>query len=286
MEFWCVDDRVPEITLRLLGRACDRRSIDFVRVDATAFNFATQLPLAPGSMLYRPAVSLAAMRVEQVLVGPGVATFYERATTPFFQPLTVPLLFERAGLPVPRTLPCTSNDRARLGVAVAVLGGLPIVIKVAGGEGGVGVLRVDSLAALYSTIDYLLAAGAAPLLSTWVADAVPWRVVVVGEHAIASYPMPMAEGDFRSTAVDDARFIQVGAPAELAAIAVAAVRTLGNEMGGVDLLWHRSGRVYLLEANFPCYFAPAEELAGIDVAGAMLDHLMAKARRLVDSTNL
>ena len=52
------------------------------------------------------------------------------------------------------------------------------------------------------------------------------------------------------------------------------------ELAGVDILQHPSGRLYLLEANFPCYFAHAQTLAGVDVAGAMVEHLMAKARGL------
>ena len=50
---------------------------------------------------------------------------------------------------------------------------------------------------------------------------------------------------------------------------------------GFDILVHASGRHYLLEANFPCYFALPETIAGVDVSGALVEHLVAKSRRLV-----
>ena len=59
-------------------------------------------------------------------------------------------------------------------------------------------------------------------------------------------------------------------------LAVSAVQAIRRELGGVDILEHPSGRLYLLEANFPCYFPQAQVVAGIDVAGAMVDHLLTK----------
>ena len=43
----------------------------------------------------------------------------------------------------------------------------------------------------------------------------------------------------------------------------------------VDVLEHPSGRLYLLEANSPCYFPQAEEY-GADVAGALLEYLLSQ----------
>jgi hypothetical protein len=60
-------------------------------------------------------------------------------------------------------------------------------------------------------------------------------------------------------------------------IAVAAVRALGHEFGGVDILEHPSGRLNVLESNNPCYFASAQLAIGTDVSGAMVEHLLQKA---------
>jgi glutathione synthase/RimK-type ligase-like ATP-grasp enzyme len=279
MQLHCVDDRVPHETIHLLEAACRARGVTFTAIDACAVDPTRVQPLAPGEMLYRPAVSIAAIRLEQLLAGDGVVTFHPDREAMFFSPLSAPLLFERAGLPVPRTVPCASADRAILRRCVDHLGGLPVVVKVAGGEGGVGVMLAESLASLYALVDHLLDSGRQPWLTAFVADAMHWRVVVVGDDAVAAYRNPVEPGDFRSVASADPADVFATVAEPLAALAVAAVRTLRVETGGVDILEHPGGRLYLLEANFPCYFAHAQRIAGIDVAGRMVDHLLAKRHR-------
>ena len=46
----------------------------------------------------------------------------------------------------------------------------------------------------------------------------------------------------------------------------------------MDILEDARGRLFLLEANFPCYYPQAQLVAGTDIAGMMLDHLLKKAQ--------
>ena len=152
-----------------------------------------------------------------------------------------------------------------------------------GHEGGTGVIRVDSLEGLVSLAGFLLAEGRQPWLAAYVDAAVHWRAVVVGGRLVASYRNPMRAGDFRSFAGDDPADVLATPPAGLERLAVAAVAALRLDFGGVDILEHASGRLYLLEANFPCYFAHAQVVAGIDVAGAMVERLIHRAHGLAGS---
>ena len=278
MRFICIDDGVPEVTISLLREACAARAVDFVAVEATAFPFAAAPGLEPGTMMYRPAVSARAALVEQYLWHDRVASFHADPLGPFVTTLAYPLLFAQAGLSVPRSLPILSPDPDALTQALAAVGGAPAVVKLMGHEGGTGVIRIDSAQALISLADFLLAQGQQPYLCAYVDEAVHWRAVVVGERMVASYRNPMRAGDFRSFASDDPEDVAATPPAGLASLAVAAVRALRLAFGGVDILEHPSSRLYLLEANFPCYFAHAQVVGGIDVAGAMVEHLMHRAR--------
>lgn len=275
----CIDDGVPEETPRLLRAACQSRGVDFVPLDPRAFDFAQAAPLGAGDLLYRPAVSAIAQRAEQHLYAPEAASFYADPAGPFFPYVNYALLFDRAGLPCPRTIPVLSADRAHLRQQVAALGGLPVVVKLPGWSRGVGTMRADSFATVFSLLDILLAQGQVPSLLAYVPDAVHWRVTVVGTRAVAMYRNVMEPDDFRTSASTDPRDVTADPPAAIADLAVRAVAAQRLEFGGVDILEHASGRLYLLEANFPCYFAHAQTVANIDVAGAMLDHLIAKARR-------
>lgn len=279
MRLHCVDDGAPAVTLRLLRIACEARGVEFIRVDAPRFDFDAARRAHAGDALVRPAVSVAARRVEQFLHAPGVATFHARDDGLLFPAWHWPLVHARAGVPVPRTIPCASSDRALLRRFATELGGPPVVVKVPGGSGGIGVMRADSLAALFSLADFLLARGLDPVLSAYVPDTTPWRVIVVGDDAVAGHRGSLAAGDFRSSGAPVPDAEPDGTPPALGRLAVRAVHVLGLEHGGVDVLETASGDLVVLEVNFPCFFAQAQQVTGVDVAGRMVEHLVAKAAR-------
>jgi hypothetical protein len=280
--FFCITDRtVPEESTRLLREACEERDVLFTAIQAYDFDFDPDTRLQPGSMLYKNAVAMAATRVEQFLIDEEVATFYGEPSRAYFDCLNSAAWLDRAGVPVPRGFHCHSTDRTIIRRYVDWLGGLPVVVKTPGGEGGVGTMIADTFAGLFSLLDYVLNRGTTPQLLAYVPDAVHWRVVVVGERAAAAYPNVRNEGDFRTgPSIRPADYTASPEP-EMAAVAVSATRALGLEFGGVDVMRHESGRLYVLEVNQPCYYPQAQLRGGIDVAGAMVDHLLEKSRSLL-----
>lgn len=277
--FICVNDGVPPVTTALLRDACARRGIPWLEVETTGFSFHDTPRLGPGDMLYRPATSLAAMHVEQHLWADGVATFHTESDGLFFPCINAHVLFAAAGIPMPRTIPVASADRYGLRELVDAVGGFPVILKVLGWSRGVGTVRVSGFAELFSVVDYMLAQGSSPMICQYIDQAIHWRVTVVGDRAIACYRNITEDDDFRTYGSDDPADFSADPPAALAAVAVAAVRASRLEFGGVDVLEAPDGRLFVLESNFPCYFGQAQIVAGIDVAGAMVDHLSAKARR-------
>ncbi len=249
-------------------------------VDARTFDYDPRHRLDPGNLLFRPAVGIAALRVEEFLYRPGVSTFYTEPDGIHFRPVTATMVFEAAGLPVPPTVYAGSGSRELLRSFADRVGGFPLVVKSFGLSGGVGVVRVDSFSSLFSVVDYVLARGAMPALMPFLDAATHWRVVLVGDQAVATYRNPVAADDFRSHGSDDPADYHAVGPEPLARLAHSAMRALRREFGGVDILESSSGELFLLEANFPCYFVPAQTVGGLDVAGAMVDHLIGKAQRL------
>ncbi|MBK9258286.1 MAG: 2OG-Fe(II) oxygenase [Polyangiaceae bacterium] len=281
--FVCVDDGVPEATRRVLREACAERDVEFEVIEAEAFDFASAKPLPPGTMLYRPAVSMLATRVEQALFGPGVATFYVGHDGIFRSVGPDLVMFEQAGVPVPRWLWATTTDRARLRKYVDVLGGLPLVLKFSNTSGGVGVLRIDTLAGLFSTMDHARASGRIPQLMTYIPDAIHWRCIVVGDRVVGFYRNRTDPDDFRTHASDDPCDYRDPPSPEILGSAIRSAAAIDVEFGGVDVLEDASGQHYVIECNFPCYFARAKLVGGHDVAGSMIDWLARKADRLVSS---
>ncbi len=278
MRFLCVDDRVPAATISTLRSACEQRDIPFVHVDAALFDYREEDRARPGDLLYRPAVSLRAQRTEQHLHAHGVTTFHRDPVDMYFGYVDSAVLFQRAGLSIPRSIYCTTTNRRRLEAYVQRLGGFPIVMKVGGYSGGLGVIIMESQRSMNSMVDYALAKGTMPVLMPFIDDAIHWRAVVVGDEVVASYRNLTDPGDFRTSATSNMDDYDAVPPAEVVEMAVTATKTLRVAMAGVDILEHPSGKLFVLEANFPCYFAQAQEVAGVDVAGAMVDHLVLKSK--------
>lgn len=280
MLFHYIDDQVPEATTRLMRAAAVSRGLEICVIDAAHFDFDADRQARPGDLLYRPAVSLRAMHAEQFICTAQTATFYQQADGVFFHGGGL-WMHRQSGLPVPRFFPCYSADRSRLREYAEAVGGFPVILKVPGNSRGIGVMRIDSLSGLFSVVDFALSTGRTPLLMSCIDDAEHWRVVVIGDRAAAAYRNPTEPDDFRTYGSRDLADFTDQVPDDLARLAVRSVQVQRLEFGGVDILRHASGRLYLLESNFPCYHAHAQEVAGYDLSGQMLDHLIAKAKRLV-----
>jgi hypothetical protein len=233
---------------------------------------------APGDLLYSPSTSDASRRLERALWQPGVGCFDAGPDGPYAELHEPQHLMQLRGVPMPRSAVVTEVDADGVARLMRTLGGLPVVVKVSGGEGGVGVMRADTAEGLQPLLEFLVSRGFRPQVQAFVPDALHWRVVVVGQQVVATYKNPIKSNDFRSTPSNDAADYGTSAPAAVEAAALAATAALRLEFAGVDVLEHSSGRVYVLEANSPCYHAQAEHY-GIDVGGPMLDHLIRLAER-------
>jgi len=235
-----------------------------------------ELPqLGPGDLLYRVGVSDRATVAEQLLCGPGVATFYRDALGPHRLIDTQCLFLSRHDVPVPAALYSLPRNEAELRAAVDSVGGLPVILKQPGHSLGVGVMRLDSWSALHSVVDMLRASvGDQVVLMAAIEPAVHWRIIVVAGTCAAAYRNPYRPDDFRTYVVEEPDYFDRPAPPAAIDAALRATEALGLTCGGVDVLVHDSGSVYVLEVNFPFYFAHPMQAANIDVAAAMVDALL------------
>ncbi len=172
MIFYCVNYCVPRESIDYLEQACSNRGIQFTEIDAASFDPDLDGRCDHGDLLFRPAISFKAIRAEQSLYNEGVATFYSDPEGRLFGCINQNLAFTRAGLPLPRYYTCFDFLPEVLLEKVEYLNGFPLVIKILGRLSGVGVIRVDSAAAMLSLVEYLIAQGQSPILSTYIEDAI------------------------------------------------------------------------------------------------------------------
>lgn len=184
---------------------------------------------------------------------------------------------------MPRTIHALMREHATLETHVELLGGFPLIVKIPGSEGGKGVIRVDSYAALFSLLDYV---GSAPILMEYFEHVVSYRLIVIGNNVIASEARHSGPGYFRTNSIGSDLIGAVAAPPAAIEMVLKAARVLRVEFGDVDILENQDQKRLLVKLNFPCYFTDQQRDSGINIAGAMLNYLMAKSRRINPNTTL
>ncbi|MCL6619201.1 MAG: 30S ribosomal protein S6--L-glutamate ligase [Thermomonas hydrothermalis] len=161
---------------------------------------------------------------------------------------------------------------------LAMLGPPPHVIKLNEGTQGAGVMLTEKLSASRAAIETLRGLYAHFLVQEFIAEAkgADLRCFVVGEKVVAAMRRQAPKGDFRSNLHRGGTARPVRPTRAEAETAVRAARILGLKVAGVDMLRSRRGPL-VLEVNSSPGLEGIETATGIDVAGAVIDHVVAMA---------
>lgn len=161
---------------------------------------------------------------------------------------------------------------------LAMLGPPPHVIKLNEGTQGAGVMLTEKLSASRAAIETLRGLYAHFLVQEFIAEAkgADLRCFVVGEKVVAAMRRQAPKGDFRSNLHRGGTARPVRPTRAEAETAVRAARILGLRVAGVDMLRSRRGPL-VLEVNSSPGLEGIETATGIDVAGAVIDHVVAMA---------
>ena len=270
MRFILIAEPGDRETDRQLEAACTARNLPFVKVVPGASAGLDFGPPDERRLIYRTGVNLACLTVEKLLYRAGDAALHD----PFFHYANQPLMFQRAGLPRPRTVFVPDPDPGALQRQVEGLGGLPVVVKIPGTECGKGVSLVDDLQTLARSI---VEAPALPSLEAYFAHVRCWRVTVLDGRVLAATARAAGADDFRTNGPGSGPVDGGPPPAGLGEIAIRAAKVLNLEFGGADIMEAADGTLRISEFNFPCYFAEQQQLTGIDIAGAIVDRLIEMA---------
>ncbi|MCD8206256.1 MAG: RimK family alpha-L-glutamate ligase [Clostridia bacterium] len=98
------------------------------------------------------------------------------------------------------------------------------------------------------------------------------RCVVVGGKFLCSY-MRVNVGDFRSNIEQGGEGVEFEADSSVIALSEKAAKILGLDYCGVDILTE-GDRTYLCEVNSNAFFAVAEKVTGVNIAGAYVRHVL------------
>ena len=98
------------------------------------------------------------------------------------------------------------------------------------------------------------------------------RAYVVGDRIVAAMER-YNENDFRSNIANGGTATACIATEEMERIAVTAVKKLGLDFAGVDLLIARGGTPFLCEVNSNAQFKGLKDATGIDITDALFAYI-------------
>jgi RimK family alpha-L-glutamate ligase len=183
-------------------------------------------------------------------------------------------LLEQAGLPVPETVVCERPDDAV--AAFRALG--DVIVKPLFGSMGLGMVRVSDAEMAFRVSRTLEAIRGVYYLQRAVDHAgCDVRAFVVGDRVIGAIERRASGWRTNLARGGEARAITLSP--EWTGLALRAAHAVGAEYAGVDLLPARDGTVYVVEVNGIPGWRGLQEATSIDVAGAIVEHLLERVAR-------
>lgn len=184
----------------------------------------------------------------------------------------------KAGIPVPKSAVVSNNMYATTDMIKEVAPS-PIIIKLANGTHGIGVILADNLKTAESVVETLQRGKSKVILQKFIAESKgsDIRVFVVDGKIVGTMKRTAQEGEFRSNLHrgGSAKVIQL--TEEEKTVALKAVEVLGLKIAGVDMLQSENGPL-ILEVNASPGLEGIETTTGNDISGAIVEFLEREAK--------
>lgn len=183
-------------------------------------------------------------------------------------------LLEQCGLPTPETVVC--EDPAEAMEAFRRMG--DVILKPLFGSMGLGMVRLSDEDMAWRALKVVEQLRSVFYLQRFVPhDGRDVRAFVIGDRVIGAIERRAAGWKTNVSRGGSAHPLPLSSQWTL--LALRAARAVGAEYAGVDLLPAADGSVYVLEVNGIPGWEGLQRATGLDVAGAIVDHLAERARR-------
>lgn len=185
-------------------------------------------------------------------------------------------LLARAGIGIPKTV--FARETADLDDVIAEAGGAPLIIKVASGTHGSGVVLAETKKAAEAVMQAFYVEGVNFLVQEFISESAGTdiRALVVGGRVVASMKRQSLDDDFRSNVHKGGEGSKINLTEEERKMAQKAAKTMGLSICGVDMVRSDRGPL-VLEVNSSPGFA-IEKIAGRNVAVRIIKYIEQNAK--------
>ncbi len=186
-------------------------------------------------------------------------------------------LLARKGIPMPLTSFAQSPDNTT--DLIRMVGGAPLVIKLLEGTQGKGVVLADSHQSAVSIINAFKEMHANILVQEFIQEScgTDIRCLVIGDKVVAAIKRQAKEGEFRANVHQGGKALKVKLTPQERTLAVAAAKTMGLKVAGVDLLRSNNGPL-VLEINSSPGLEGIETATQINIAGKIIQYIEKHAK--------
>jgi len=187
-------------------------------------------------------------------------------------------ILAKAGVGIPKTV--FARETANFDDVVALAGGTPLIIKVARGTHGNGVVLAETPKAAKAVMQAFYVEGVNFLVQEFVKESAGQdiRALVVGSRVVASIKRQSLDDDFRSNTHQGG----VGTPVRLTdeekKTAIRAAKAMGLPICGVDMMRSEIGPL-VLEVNSSASLKTPEEITKRNVAEQIIEYVEQNAKR-------
>lgn len=189
-------------------------------------------------------------------------------------------VLSESGVRVPATV--LAHGAKNLRSAVAVVKGMPIILKVLRGTQGVGVMIVHSPVSLVSVLETLNTLEEDVLIQEFLKENVgrDYRIFVVGGRIIGTMLRTAPTGEFRSNIHRGGEGSLVTLPASHRRIAIRAASAFNLGVAGVDLM-DGPGGATILEVNSSPGFEGLEKATKENIAATIMRFVVGETRKKI-----
>ena len=187
-------------------------------------------------------------------------------------------ILAKAGVGIPKTV--FARETANFEDVVELAGGTPLIIKVARGTHGNGVVLAENPKAAKAVMQAFYVEGVNFLVQEFVKESagVDIRALVVGGRVVASVKRQSLDDDFRSNTHQGGVGVPVKLTEEETKTAVKAARAMGLPICGVDMMRSERGPL-VLEVNSSASLKTPELVTRRDVATKIIEYVEMNAKR-------
>ena len=184
-------------------------------------------------------------------------------------------LLRQSGVPTPETVVCESATDAMAAIAAMIETGAEVIIKPLFGSMGHGLVRVADLELAWRVVRTLTQTKSVLYVQRAVDhDGRDVRAFIVGSRVLAAIERTAPAGEWRTNVAVGGIARRIELPGAWVEAATRAAAAVGATYAGVDLVQSRDGELFVLEVNAIPGWHGLQRATGVDVAGAIVDHLL------------